>query len=70
MSVGFPCFWTSLKVYGTSRTKNSSAESGSIVEFLGEGRMNKEIWIDDLQAAIEIFNFQGLDECTHVETRT
>ena len=57
-------------MYGISRTTNSSAESGSIVELLGEGRMNRKIWIDDIQVVIEIFNLQGLDECTHVETRT
>ena len=70
LSIGIPCLWESLKFYGTYRTTKSSAESGLIMEFWGEGRMNREMWIDELQVIIEIFNLRGLDECNCVETRT
>ena len=59
-----------MKVYGTSCTTNNSTENGLMVEFFGGGRMNREIWIDNLQVFIDIFNLQGLDECNRVETRT
>ena len=70
LSVCFPCIWIFLKVYGTSRTTKSSTESRPILVFLGEGIMNREICIYDLQVFIEILNLWGIDEFTCVETGT
>ena len=69
LNICLPCIWKSLKVYGSHHTKKSITESRLKVEVLGEGRMNREIWIDDLQAVIDIFNLQGLDESKNLETR-
>ena len=66
----FPLYLDFLKVYGTSRTTKSSAESRPILVFLGEGIMNREICIYDLQVFIEILNLWGIDEFTCVETGT
>ena len=50
--------------------KNSTTESESIVEFWGEYIINRYISIDELQVVIDIFNLQGLYECTRVDMIT
>ena len=69
LSIGLPCIWKNLNFYGTYRNTNSSTEIGSIVDFLGKGRMNMEIWTDNLQVFIDISNFSGLDGYNHVKNR-
>ena len=69
LNICLPCIWTSLKVYCTHHTTKNIKESWLTVEVLGEGRMNREILIDDLQVVIDILNLRGLDEGKNKETR-